>query len=142
MKDEGTHNIMKHRFAMILLAFVMTLTSACATLGRLGPAHNSFDRGLSLFNQGRFVESVDYLEDATRRDPEFAEAYFYLGRAYISQSRWRDAIQPLRTAFRLSPRQSQQEIMNLLVDAMFAAALNDFHLGNGPTPAPRSREIL
>jgi len=108
---------------MIFLAFVVTLTSACATLGRFGPGRNSFDRGLSLFNQGRFAESVEHLEDATRQDPEFAEAYLYLGRAYISQSRWRDAIQPLRTAFRLSPRGSQQEIMNLLVDAMFAAAL-------------------
>jgi len=133
---------MKNRCAMILLALVVTLTSACATLGRFGPGYDSFNRGLSLFNQGRFAESVEPLEDATRRDPEFAEAYLYLGRAYISQSRWRDAIQPLRTAFRLSPRQSQQEIMNLLVDAMFAAALNDFHLGNGPTPQARSKEIL
>ena len=127
---------------MIFLAFVVTLTSACATLGRFGPGYDSFKRGLSLFNQGRFAESVEHFEDATRRDPEFAEAYLYLGRAYISQSRWRDAIQPLRTAFRLSPRQSQQEIMNLLVDAMFAAALNDFHLGGGPTPPTRSKEIL
>jgi tetratricopeptide (TPR) repeat protein len=133
---------MKNRCAMIFLAFVVTLTSACATLGRFGPGYDSFNRGLSLFNQGRFAESVEHFEDATRRDPEFAEAYLYLGRAYISQSRWRDAIQPLRTAFRLSPRQSQQEIMNLLVDAMFAAALNDFHLGGGPTPPTRSKEIL
>ena len=133
---------MKNRCAMIFLAFVVTLTSACATLGRFGPGYDSFNRGLSLFNQGRFAESVEHFEDATRRDPEFAEAYLYLGRAYISQSRWRDAIQPLRTAFRLSPRQSQQEIMNLLVDAMFAAALNDFHLGGAATPPTRSKEIL
>ena len=133
---------MKNKCAMIFLAFVVTLTSACATLGRFGPGYDSFNRGLSLFNQGRFAESVEHFEDATRRDPEFAEAYLYLGRAYISQSRWRDAIQPLRTAFRLSPRQSQQEIMNLLVDAMFAAALNDFHLGGGPTPPTRSKDVL
>ncbi len=133
---------MKNRYAMIFLTFVVTLTSACATLGRLSPAHNSFDRGLSLFNQGRFAESVDYLEDATRRDPEFAEAYFYLGRAYISQSRWRDAIQPLRTAFRLSPRESQQEIMNLIVDAMFAAALNDFNLSGDRNPPARFKNTL
>ena len=77
---------MKSRYAMIFLAFVVTLTSACATLGRFGPGRNSFDRGLSLFNQGRFAESVEHLEDATRQDPEFAEAYLYLGRAYISQT--------------------------------------------------------
>ena len=123
---------MKNRFATVCLALVVTMTSACATLR---PGYTSFDHGRALFNQGRFDEAVPYLEDATREDPEFAEAYFYLGRAYISQSRWRAAIQPLRTAFRLAPRESQQEIMNLLVDAMFAAALNDFDLG-GERRAP------
>lgn len=123
---------MKNRFTMVFLALVVTMTSACATLR---PGYTSFDHGRALFNQGRFDEAVPYLEDATREDPEFAEAYFYLGRAYISQSRWRAAIQPLRTAFRLAPRESQQEIMNLLVDAMFAAALNDFDLG-GERRAP------
>ena len=120
---------MKNRCALVFLTLILTLTSACSTLGRFGPAYSSFDQGLTLFNQGRFGEAIPYLEDATREDPEFAQAYFYLGRAYISQSRWRAAIQPLRTAFRLAPRESQQEIMNLLVDAMFAAALNDFDLG-------------
>jgi tetratricopeptide (TPR) repeat protein len=81
---------MKNRCAMIFLALVVTLTSACATLGRFGPGYDSFNRGLSLFNQGRFAESVEHFEDATRRDPEFAEAYLYLGRAYISQSRRRE----------------------------------------------------
>jgi tetratricopeptide (TPR) repeat protein len=130
---------MKNRCAVVVLSLV-TLVSACS-LGHFSPAQNSFERGLSLFNQGRFVESVPYLEEATRRDPEYGEAYFYLGRAYLSQSRWRDAIPPLRTAFRLSPREAQQEIVNLLIDAGFAAALNDFHLGDR-TPPPRSKELL
>jgi tetratricopeptide (TPR) repeat protein len=133
---------MKNRFAMMVVALVVVLTSACATLGKLSPAYDSFDHGLALFNQGRFDEAVPYLEDATRKDPEFAQAYFYLGRAYISQSRWRAAIQPLRTAFRLAPRESQQEIMNLLVDAMFAAALNDFDLGGERHPPVRFNSTL
>ncbi|HEY7221311.1 MAG TPA: tetratricopeptide repeat protein [Candidatus Binatia bacterium] len=133
---------MKNRFAVVCLALVVTMTSACSTLGRFSPAYHSFDHGLALFNQGRFDEAVPYLEDATREDPEFAQAYFYLGRAYISQSRWRAAIQPLRTAFRLSPRESQQEIMNLLIDAMFAAALNDFDLGRERRPLVRFNSTL
>lgn len=133
---------MKNKLATFVLALAVTLTSSCATLGRFNPAYGSFDQGLSLFNQGRFGEAIPYLEDATREDPEFAEAYFYLGRAYISQSRWRAAIQPLRAAFRLAPKESQQEIMNLLVDAMFAAALNDFNLGGERTPPVRFKEVL
>ena len=94
---------MKNRLAMIFLALVVASTSACSTLGRFHPADANFDRGMSLFNQGRFGDAIPYLEDATREDPEFAQAYFYLGRAYISQSRWRAAIQPLRTALDLLP---------------------------------------
>jgi len=131
---------MKNRVFMLLVLFTLGWTSACAT--RFSPAYHSFDQGLTLFNQGRFDEAIPYLEDATREDPEFSQAYLYLGRAYISQSRWRAAIQPLRAAFRLAPRESQQEIMNLLLDAMFAAALNDFDLSGERRPPARFNPTL
>jgi tetratricopeptide (TPR) repeat protein len=134
---------MKKR-AIACLVLAMMLVSSCSTLGRFNPGYASFDRGLALFNQGHFAEAVPYFERATRENPEFGEAYFYLGRAYVSQSKWRAAIIPLRTAFRLSPRDAQQEIMNLIVDATFAAAMNDFNLGgdrsrSGPE---RLKELL
>ena len=131
---------MKNTFFMLLVVLILGWTSACAT--RFSPASRSFDQGLTLFNQGRFDEAIPYFEDATREDPEFSQAYLYLGRAYISQSRWRAAIQPLRAAFRLAPRESQQEIMNLLLDAMFAAALNDFDLGGERRPPARFNSAL
>ncbi len=121
--------MMKSRFGVIGLVLAAALMSGCAATARLSPGYDSYEQGLALFNQGRFDEAVPYLEDATRQDPEFAQAYLYLGRAYVSQSRWRAAIPPLRTAFRLAPKESQQEIMNLLIDATFAAALNDLDLG-------------
>src|SRR3990167_5237461 len=119
--------------ASIFLALALMSASACATIGHFR-GEDSFERGLALFNQGRFAASIPHFETATHEDPEFAQAYFYLGRAYVSESRWRSAIQPLRTAFRLAPEAAKQEIMNLLVDATFAAALNDFHLGDRITP--------
>jgi tetratricopeptide (TPR) repeat protein len=134
---------MKNKFSMLFLALtVAVFTNACSTLGRFSPAYDSFDQGLALFNQGQFAAAVPYFEDATHENPEFAQAYFYLGRAYISQSKWRAAIHPLRAAFRLSPRGAQQEIMDLILDATFAAALNDFRLGEERTPPARSKELL
>jgi tetratricopeptide (TPR) repeat protein len=127
--------MMKSKCAMVFLALALAVAaSSCATLGRFNPAYDSFDQGVALFNQGRFAASVRYFEEATHKDPEFAQAYFYLGRAFISQSKWRAAIPPLRTAFRLSPRDAQQEIMDLIIDATFAAALNDFNLGDRMPP--------
>jgi tetratricopeptide (TPR) repeat protein len=133
---------MKSSIATTFLALALVFATSCASLGRYSPAYDSFDRGLALFNQGRFDAAIPYFEDATHENPEFGQAYFYLGRAYISQSKWRAAIQPLRAAFRLSPREAQQEIMDLILDATFAAALNDFKLGEERTPPTRSKELL
>ena len=131
---------MKNRYAIVCLVFAMIFLSSCTLLGRFDPAYASFDRGLALFNQGHFADSVPYFERATRENPEFGEAYFYLGRAYVSQSKWRAAIAPLRTAFRLAPQDAQQEIVNLILDATFAAALNDLNLGGErPRPEPTKK---
>jgi tetratricopeptide (TPR) repeat protein len=127
--------------AIWFLAFAV-FVSSCASLGRFNPAYESFDRGLALFNQGHFAEAVPHFERATRQDPEFGEAYFYLGRAYLSQSKWRAALPPLRTAFRLSPREAQQEIINLIMDATFAAAVNDFNLGGERGRPDHAKELL
>jgi tetratricopeptide (TPR) repeat protein len=119
------------------LILALFLFSGCATLRGL-KAQNSFERGVTLFNQGRFEAAIPHFQDATREDPNFAPAYFYLGRSYISLSRWRSAIQPLRAAVRLAPNEAKGEIMAVLTDAMFAVALNEFQLGGrrGPLPEP------
>ena len=133
--------MLKQRALAGLLA-VLFLASSCAAFGRFKPGYASFDRGVALFNQGHFAEAVPYFERATRENPEFGEAYLYLGRAYVSQSKWRAAIPPLRTAFRLAPRDAQQEIVNLIMDATFAAAVNDLDLGSERPRSDRLKELL
>lgn len=128
--------MMDAKAVLLFLALTLSLSGGCATVGHFR-AEDNFARGLALFNQGRFTAAIPHLEAATRDDPEFAQAYFYLGRAYVSESRWREAVQPLRTAFRLAPEAAKQEIMDLLIDATFAAALNDFHLGDRLAPSAR-----
>jgi tetratricopeptide (TPR) repeat protein len=113
----------------LVLTLALVALGGCTTV-RTADARDDFEQGVVLFNQGRFEAAIPHFEKATRRDPNFSQAYLYLGRSYVSLSRWRSAIQPLRTAFRLAPRESQDEIMTLLIDAAFAAALNDFRLGD------------
>ena len=133
---------MKNRLAMVGLAVGLALLSSCSSVGRWGSKHDGFETGLTLFNQGRFADAIPYLEDATHDNPRDAQAYLYLGRAYISESKWRKAIPPLRAAFRLSPRDAQEEIVNLIIDAGFAAAINDFKLGDILDSPRRSKELL
>jgi tetratricopeptide (TPR) repeat protein len=77
---------MMRRRALTGLLLAFFLASSCATLGRFKPGYDSFDRGVALFNQGHFAEAVPLFERATRENPDFGEAYLYLGRAYVSQS--------------------------------------------------------
>jgi len=133
---------MKNRLAMVGLAVSLALLASCSSAGRWGSKHDVFETGLTLFNQGRFADAIPYLEDATHDNPNDAQAYLYLGRAYISESKWRKAIPPLRAAFRLSPRDAQEEIINLIIDAGFAAAINDFKLGDVLDSPRRSKELL
>lgn len=133
---------MSNRLTMVGLAVTLALLTSCSSLGRWGSRRDVFETGLTLFQQGRFADAIPYLEDATHDNPRDAQAFLYLGRAYISQSKWRQAISPLRTAFRLSPRHAQEEIVNLIIDAGFAAALNDFKLGDILDSPRRSKELL
>jgi tetratricopeptide (TPR) repeat protein len=127
----------KKPLASLTLLLFMILASSCSVLGE-----RNLDQGVTLFNQGRFSEAIPYLEAATHDDPNSAQAYFYLGRAHISQSNWRAAIQPLRAAFRLAPQQAQQEIITLIIDAGFAAMLNDFRFGELLDQPSRAKPIL
>lgn len=134
---------MRIEYRLPFVALALGLLVSCASMSRLAPGiEDNFEAGLALFDQGDFAAAIPYLRDATRENPRSAQAYLYLGRALISQSQWRAAIQPLRTAFRLSPREAQEEISNLLVDALFAAALNDLNLGDAPAAPPRPRSTL
>src|SRR5688572_31561344 len=120
---------MRAALAPLALVMALTLLGSCATIRSLAPGQNSFEEGMALFNQGEFDSAVEQFRRATLENPKSAQAYLYLGRSYISLGRWKSAIQPLRTAFRLSPYEAKDEIMNLIVDAIFAAATNYPRLG-------------
>jgi tetratricopeptide (TPR) repeat protein len=133
---------MAKAFAPLILTMVVALLSSCATLRSLTPGHNSFEDGLALFNQGQFDSAIQYFRQSTFENPNSAQAYLYLGRSYISLGRWKSAIQPLRTAFRLSPHEAKDEIMNLIVDAVFATATNDPRLGESGSSGHRYKDLL
>ena len=117
----------------LLLAVVL---GACSTTKIYQEGQVSFDLGLTLFDQGKFPEALPYFQRATTENPKFAQAYLYLGRTQLSMRRWRDAIQPLRTAYRLSPEEGKDEVFNILMDALVAAALDGFGPGSSSKPSP------
>jgi tetratricopeptide (TPR) repeat protein len=120
---------MKFRIKVCACWLVLVLgMSSCATLAIFQPGRDSFDQGMTLFNQGNFRDALPYFQRATEEDPKFAQSYFYLGRSLINLRRWREAISPMRTAYRLAPEATQQEIADILFDALLAVAVG----GVGP----------
>lgn len=95
----------------------------CAPLNGYPPEQADFDRGLALFNHGDFKRAIPYFLRATEESPDSAEAYLYLGRSYLSMRRWRAALQPLRTAYRLAPDETKDQVFEIMMDAFLGAAL-------------------
>jgi tetratricopeptide (TPR) repeat protein len=77
---------------------------------------------LTLFHQGKYNDAIPHFAQATELDAEFGQAYLYLGRSYLNVQRWFDSLSPLRTAWRLSPGETQKEMISILLDALLGAA--------------------
>ncbi|ETW97135.1 tetratricopeptide repeat protein [Candidatus Entotheonella palauensis] len=94
---------------------------SCAGLNLPGSSQGAFDAGLGLFNQGKYEGAIPHFVKATEIDPEFGQAYLYLGRSQLNLRRWSDAVAPLRTAYRLSPEETRKEAVQILIDALIGA---------------------
>jgi cytochrome c-type biogenesis protein CcmH/NrfG len=101
--------------AVITLFFLL---SACG----LSTGQADFEKGIALYNQGKYQESIQYLQKTVERDPEFVDAHLYLGRAYLATHQWAQSLAALRTAYRLSPDKTKGLIEELILDAVLGAA--------------------
>lgn len=131
----------KEKFLAILA--IVLLVSACSTALRFfREAQYEYERGVALFNQGNFEEAIVHFQKATEIDSNYFQAYLYLGRSYLSLNQWRLAITPLRTAYQISPTETKSEALNLLIDALYGAAVTKLDKGDFESSLGLFREIL
>jgi tetratricopeptide (TPR) repeat protein len=104
------------KICSVLVIFFML--SSCAGLFIRADARKAFENGLTHFNQGNYKEAIPYFERAIEVDPNFSDVYLF------------KAIPPLRTAFRLAPGKAKEEVVHILLDALFGAALSELKKGN------------
>ncbi len=127
---------------LLSVVAVITFFTSCAGLGFLSAAQSEFDKGLTFFNNGKYEDAIPHFRRATEIDPDFGKAYLYLGRSYLNLDRWTEALPPLRTAYRLSPNETKKEAVNLLIDALFGAAIYEFNKGNFRDSVGLLKEVL
>lgn len=113
---------MKRRITTLLAGLVLVALSSCAGMQTQGTAESEFNRGMSLFNRGKFAEAVPAFEKATELQADYADAYLYLGRSLISLGKWREALPPLRAAYRLAPEKAEKEAGELILDLIIRHA--------------------
>lgn len=128
--------------AMISACCVLVMLAGCVSPGIVNSAEREFEMGLGFFNRGLYDEAIPHFHRATELDLNYVDAYIYLGRSHLNMARWAQAIPPLRTAFRLSPARTQDEIINFLIDALLGAARTESTNGNYPSVISNLREGL
>ncbi|HZI87933.1 MAG TPA: tetratricopeptide repeat protein, partial [Pyrinomonadaceae bacterium] len=67
-------------------------------------AEELYKAGIKLTDAGQFSEAVENLQQALRLNPQYADAYAALGRAYFKMREWQKAAVNLRHAMELNKR--------------------------------------
>jgi tetratricopeptide (TPR) repeat protein len=134
---------MKLRQQVFMMMVAALLVGSCAIIpGIVSEAQHEFDEGLALFNGGRYQEAIPRFQRATDLDPNFGRAYLYLGRSYVSLKSWRQAVAPLRTAYRLAPEETKKEVLDILIDTLFAGGLDAYSSADFESAVRYFRELL
>ena len=123
---------------LVALSFFVS----CAGMNLADSSQSAFEAGLALFNQGQYADAIPHFVKATELDPEFGRAYLYLGRSHLNLRQWSAALPPLRTAFQLSPQETKQEALQILLDALIGAGGALLAQGNFRESVSLFREAL
>jgi tetratricopeptide (TPR) repeat protein len=67
-------------------------------------AEKFFQSGIAAYRAGNLEAAVADLEEATRLDPEYVDAFKYLGAAYGSTGKYNQAVGAFKVAEQLSPQ--------------------------------------
>ena len=120
---------MQMRKSLVLVIAVFILGS-CAGTQIFPTAENEFEKGLALFNEGKYDQAVPHFTKATEMDPDHMKAYLYIGRSYVKMNRWIDAISPFQKAYSLAPQETTKAITGDLFNAFLGAGISEFKKGN------------
>src|SRR5215212_6621598 len=117
-------------FKSLAFTFVIVLCGPCAELafaqtsanfaGNLSNARLSevspedraeakrlYKEGVKYGLAGLLPQAVKILQRATKLDPQNADAHFALGHAYFDMKQWRNAIESLKAAVELNPKDQE-----------------------------------
>ena len=72
-------------------------------------AKTLYEDGIDRFEMGQVSEAVERFQKALEIDPEYAEAYSALGRAFFKLKQWENAVGALRRAKELKAKERERQ---------------------------------
>ena len=70
-------------------------------------AKRLYKEGVKYGLAGLYPQAVAILQRSIKLDPQFADAHFALGHAYFDLKQWRNAVESLKTAVELNPKDQE-----------------------------------
>ncbi len=125
---KGDNSMQKKKFSVLVIA--VFILGSCAGTQIFPTAESEFEKGLALFNEGKYEQALPYFTKATEMDANHIKSYLYMGRSYLKLNRWIDAISPLKKAYSLAPQGTTKAITGDLFNAFLGAGVAEFQKGN------------
>ena len=85
--------------APVFLAVALCFLGGCADM--MAKPAEVRNKGVKLYNAGKYTEAAGAFQTATRKDPRDYESYYYLGRSQESMKSFHQAIGSYRTALQV-----------------------------------------
>lgn len=108
-------------------------------------AKRLYKEGVKYGLAGLYPQAVTILQRSVKLDPQFADAHFALGHAYFDLKQWRNAVESLKTAVELNPKDREARDRLGLARAMLweedKAKLAEQRRQNPPQPAPDAEQV-
>ena len=105
-------------------------------------AKRLYKEGVKYGLTGLYSQAITILQRAVKLDPQFADAHFALGHAYFDLKQWRNAVESLKTAVELNPKDQEARDRLGLARAMLweedSAKLAAQRRQNPPQPVAES----
>lgn len=84
-----------------------TSTARVASAEAKAEAKRLYKEGVKYGLAGLFPQAVEILQRAVKLDPQHADAHYALGHAYYDLKQWRNAIESLKIAYQLNPKDDE-----------------------------------
>jgi polysaccharide export outer membrane protein len=101
-------------------------------------AKRLYKEGVKYGLAGLYPQAITILQRSVKLDPQFADAHFALGHAYFDLKQWRNAVESLKTAVELNPKDQEARDRLGLARAMLweedSAKLSAQRRQNSPQP--------